>query len=103
MIFRWNGETHTIKKKYDSLADVAGRLIDVHYYDMKNKINRNENHTLWGFCPLRDKLIKYAAIDAFATYESWIFIYDVIMGLDRAKGEKEAKKKKNKDVIPYNN
>ena len=29
-------------------------------------------------------------------------IYDVIMGLDRAKREKEAKKKNNV-VIPYNN
>ena len=46
--------------------------------------------------------IKYAAIDAFATYESWRIIYDVIIGLDRAKREKEAKKK-NKAVIPYSN
>ena len=56
-----------------------------------------------GFCPLPDKLIKYAAIDAFATYESWSIIYDVIIGLDRAKKDKEAKKKKNKDVIQYSN
>ncbi|VAH76886.1 unnamed protein product [Triticum turgidum subsp. durum] len=46
------------EKKFDSLADVASRLIDIHYYDMKNTINRNEDHTLWGFCPLPDKLIK---------------------------------------------
>ena len=90
------------KKKFDSLADVAGRMIDIHYHDMKKKINRKEDHTLWGFCPLPEKLIKYAAIDAFATYESWRIIYDVIMGLDRAKREKEAKKK-NKFVIPYSN
>ncbi|XP_020176005.1 uncharacterized protein [Aegilops tauschii subsp. strangulata] len=89
------------KKKSDSLADVAGRLIVIHYYDMKNKINCKEDHTLWGFCPLLDKLIKYAAIDAFATYESWRIIYDVIMVLDRTKREKEAKK--NKAVIPYIN
>ena len=90
------------KKKFDSLADVAGRMIDIHYHDMKKKINRKEDHTLWGFCPLPEKLIKYAAIDAFATYESWRIIYDVIMGLDRAKREKEAKKK-NKAIIQYNN
>ncbi|KAM3312471.1 hypothetical protein ACQJBY_032405 [Aegilops geniculata] len=90
------------KKKFDSLADVAGRMIDIHYHDMKKKINRKEDHTLWGFCPLPDKLIKYASIDAFATYESWRIIYDVIMGLDRAKRDKEAKKK-NKAVIQYNN
>ena len=46
--------------------------------------------------------MKYAAIDAFATYESWRIIYDVIMGLDRAKREKEAKNK-SKVVTPYNN
>ncbi|VAH17434.1 unnamed protein product [Triticum turgidum subsp. durum] len=91
------------KKKYDSLADVAGRMIDIHYHDMKKKINRKEDHTLWGFCPLPEKLIKYAAIDAFATYESWRIIYDVIMGLDRAKRDKEEKKKKNKAVFQYSN
>ncbi|VAI07050.1 unnamed protein product [Triticum turgidum subsp. durum] len=91
------------KKKFDSLADVAGRMIDIHYHDMKKKINRKEDHTLWGFCPLPQKLIKYAAIDAFATYESWRIIYDVIMGLDRAKTDKEEKKKKNKAVIQYSN
>ena len=90
------------KKKFDSLADVAGRLIDIHYHDIKNKIHCKEDHTLWGACRLPDKLIKYATIDAFATYESWRIIYDVIMGLDRAKREKEAKKK-NKAVIPYSN
>ena len=91
------------KKKFDSLADVAGRMIDIHYHDMKKKINRKEDHTLWGFCPLPEKLIKYAAIDAFATYESWRIFYDVTMGLDRAKREKEAKKKKNMAVIQYIN
>ncbi|VAH52472.1 unnamed protein product [Triticum turgidum subsp. durum] len=91
------------KKKFDSLADVAGRMIDIHYNDMKKKINRKEDHTLWGFCPLPNKLIKYAAIDAFATYESCRIIYDVIMGLDRAKRDKEEKKKNNKTVIQYSN
>ena len=88
------------KKKFDSLADVAGRMIDIHYNDMKKKINRKEDHTLWGFCPLPNKLIKYAAIDAFATYESWRIIYDVIMGLDRTKRDKEAKKKKKQGCNP---
>ncbi|VAI58011.1 unnamed protein product [Triticum turgidum subsp. durum] len=91
------------KTKFDSLADVAGRMIDIHYHDMKKKINRKEDHTLWGFCPLPNKLIKYAAIDAFTTYESWRIIYDVIMGLDKAKRDKEEMKKKNKAVIQYNN
>ncbi|VAI89751.1 unnamed protein product [Triticum turgidum subsp. durum] len=34
------------KKKFDSLADVAGRMIDIHYREMKKKINRKEDHTL---------------------------------------------------------
>ncbi|VAI18176.1 unnamed protein product [Triticum turgidum subsp. durum] len=91
------------KKKFDSLADIAGRMIDIHYHDMKKKINRKEDHTLWGFYTLPEKLIKYEAIDAFATYESWRIIYDAIMGLDRAKRDKEPKHKKNKAVIQYNN
>ncbi|XP_020188974.1 uncharacterized protein [Aegilops tauschii subsp. strangulata] len=91
------------KKEFESLADVASRMIDIHYHDMKKKINRKEDHTLWGFCPLPDKLIKYAAINAFTTYESWRIIYDVTMFLDRAKREKEAKKKKNMAVIQYIN
>ncbi|VAH32013.1 hypothetical protein VPH35_021444 [Triticum aestivum] len=91
------------KKKFDSLADVAGRMIDIHYHDMKKKINRKEDHTLWGFCPLPEKLIKYAAIDAFATYESCRIIYNVIMGLDRGKGDKEEKQKKNNVVIKCSN
>ncbi|XBI71642.1 hypothetical protein VPH35_065807 [Triticum aestivum] len=77
------------KKKFGSLADVAGKLLDIHYHDMKNKINRTEDHTLLGFCPLPDKLIKYATVDAFATYESWRIVYDVIMGLDIAKEKKK--------------
>ncbi|XBJ18462.1 hypothetical protein VPH35_009622 [Triticum aestivum] len=91
------------KKKFDSLADVAGRMIDIHYHDMKKKINCKEYHILWEFFPLPEKLIKYATIDAFATYESWRIIYNVIMGLDRAKRDKEAKKKKNKAIIQYSN
>ena len=63
-------------------------MIDIHYHDMKKKINRKEDHTLWGYCPLPEKLIKYAATDAFATYVSWRIIYDVIMG-QRSKAEEE--------------
>ncbi|KAI4978234.1 hypothetical protein ZWY2020_014788 [Hordeum vulgare] len=38
------------KKEFDSLADVAGRVIDNHYTDMKNVINRKEGYTLWESC-----------------------------------------------------
>ena len=27
------------KKKFDSLADVAGRMIDIHYHDMKKNLS----------------------------------------------------------------
>ena len=84
------------KKMFESLAEVADRMIDIHYHDMKKKINRKEDHTLWGFCPLPEKLIKYAAIDAFATYESWRIIYDVIMGLDRAKKTKKQSRRRTR-------
>ncbi|VAH86137.1 unnamed protein product [Triticum turgidum subsp. durum] len=48
------------------------------YIDIQRKwrvrfegIKRVEDHKLWGISPLRNYLIKYAAIDAYATYESW--------------------------------
>ncbi|XBI66448.1 hypothetical protein VPH35_046022 [Triticum aestivum] len=40
----WRGPYN--KNKFDTLADVAGRMIDIHYHDMKKKINRKEDHTL---------------------------------------------------------
>ncbi|KAE8805590.1 hypothetical protein D1007_18256 [Hordeum vulgare] len=90
------------KKEFDSSDEVAGRVIDDNYKDMKNGINRKEDHILWGFYPLPEKLIKYAAIDAYASYESWKHIEDIAAGLHRVKEEKEPRKK-SKDVIPYNN
>ncbi|XBI80453.1 hypothetical protein VPH35_089618 [Triticum aestivum] len=53
------------KKYYDSLADVASGVIHPFYRGMKNKMKRDD-HKLWGTSPLRDNLITYAGIDAYA-------------------------------------
>ncbi|KAE8788025.1 hypothetical protein D1007_37968 [Hordeum vulgare] len=68
-------------KSYDSLADVASKVIHPFYKHMKQKLNRNEDHKLWGIAPLLDYLIQYVAIDAYATYNAWATIDIVINGL----------------------
>ncbi|KAI4975964.1 hypothetical protein ZWY2020_049571 [Hordeum vulgare] len=70
-------------KPYDSLADVAGILIHPFYKHMKQKINRKEDHKLWGIAPLPDYLIQYAVIDAYATYKAWTIINLVMKGFYR--------------------
>ncbi|XP_073358002.1 uncharacterized protein [Aegilops tauschii subsp. strangulata] len=77
------------RKKYDSLADVASILVHPFYSNMKKKINKEEDHKLWGISPSPEVLIKYVAIDAYATYESWKKIDNIKQGLDRAKEEEE--------------
>ena len=76
-------------KKYDSLADVASSVIHPFYNKMKKKINKEEDHKLWGISLLPEKLIEHAAIDAYATYESWKKINNIKQGLERAKQEAE--------------
>ena len=72
-------------KWYHSLADVAGSVIHPFYKQMKDKIDRVEDHKLWGISPLPNYLIEYAAIDAYATYESWKRIENIREGLESAK------------------
>ncbi|KAI5018309.1 hypothetical protein ZWY2020_043197 [Hordeum vulgare] len=72
-----------IDKPYDSLAEVASMVVHPFYKHMKQKINRNEDHKLWGIAPLPDHLIQYAAIDAYATYKAWKTNDIVIKGLYR--------------------
>ena len=57
--------------------------------NMKKKINKEEDHKLWGISSSPEVLIKYVAIDAYATYESWKKIDNIKQGLDRAKEEEE--------------
>ncbi|XBI75344.1 hypothetical protein VPH35_068723 [Triticum aestivum] len=58
-------------KKWQSLAEFAGSLIHPSYKEMKQKIDRKSDHLLWGDSPLPNKLIEYAAKDAYVTYEAW--------------------------------
>ena len=70
------------KKPYDSLADVAASVIHPFYQNMKKKINRTEDHKLWGISPLPDYLIEYAAKDAYATYKAWKIIDNIKSGVE---------------------
>ncbi|XP_073367871.1 uncharacterized protein [Aegilops tauschii subsp. strangulata] len=82
-------EINPNKKEYDSLADVAASVIHPFYKDMKKKIDRKEDHKLWGISPLPNYLIEYAAIDAYATYKSWKIIDNITTGSKISK-EQEA-------------
>ncbi|XBH55574.1 hypothetical protein VPH35_077638 [Triticum aestivum] len=75
----------TTRKEYDSLADVAASVIHPFYRGMKKKIDREEDHKLWGISPLPDKLIEYIGIDAYATYKSWKIIVNIITGCEISK------------------
>ncbi|XBI92629.1 hypothetical protein VPH35_029643 [Triticum aestivum] len=50
----------TTNKFYDSLVDVAASVIHPFYKGMKQNINKEEDHKLWGTSPLPDNLIEYA-------------------------------------------
>ena len=76
-------------KEYDSLTDVAASVIHPFYKGMKKKIDKEEDHKLWGISPLPDKLIEYAGIDAYAMYKSWKTIDNIVTGWDISK-EQEA-------------
>ncbi|XBH99540.1 hypothetical protein VPH35_128835 [Triticum aestivum] len=58
-------------KKWQSLVEFAASLIHPSYSKMKQKIDRNSDHLLWGDSPLPNKLIEYATNDAYDTYEAW--------------------------------
>ncbi|XP_073363077.1 uncharacterized protein [Aegilops tauschii subsp. strangulata] len=79
----------TTRKFYDSLADVVGSVIHPFYKGMKKKIDKEEDHKLWGISPLPDKLIEYAGIDAYAMCKSWKIIDNIVTGWDISK-EQEA-------------
>ncbi|XP_073360265.1 uncharacterized protein [Aegilops tauschii subsp. strangulata] len=79
----------TTNKYYDSLANVEASVIHPFYKGMNKNINTQEDHKLWGTSPLPDKLIKYAGIDAYATYKSWKTIDNIVTGWDISK-EQEA-------------
>ena len=69
-------------KKWQALAEFAASLIHPSYKEMKKKINKELDHKLWGDSPLPNNLIKYAAKDAYVTYEAWKKIEIVKEGLE---------------------
>ncbi|XP_073363240.1 uncharacterized protein [Aegilops tauschii subsp. strangulata] len=75
-------------KELDSLADIAGMLVDDYYNDMKKKIT-NEEHKRWDSLPLSMSHIKYAAKDMYTAYKIWNRITLTQDGLRHAKLEKE--------------
>ncbi|KAI5013085.1 hypothetical protein ZWY2020_028039 [Hordeum vulgare] len=79
------------RKRFHSLADVADSVIHLFYKRMKQNIHRGEDHKLWGIIPLPDYLIKYAVIDACATYESWKKIENIRIGLECSKAKESEK------------
>ena len=70
-------------KKWQSLAEFAASLIHPSYKEMKGNINKKLDHKRWGDSPLPDNLIKYAAKDAYVTYEAWKKIKTVKEGLEQ--------------------
>ncbi|KAI4999018.1 hypothetical protein ZWY2020_057478 [Hordeum vulgare] len=72
-------------KRFHSMVDVACSMIHPFYKHMKYKIDGEEDHKLLGISSLPDYLIKYVAIDAYATYESWKRIENITIGLECSK------------------
>ncbi|XBH55928.1 hypothetical protein VPH35_077892 [Triticum aestivum] len=56
---------------------------------MKKKVDREEDHKLWGISPLPDKLSEYAGIDAYATYKSWKIIDNITTGWEISKEQED--------------
>ncbi|XBI75116.1 hypothetical protein VPH35_068525 [Triticum aestivum] len=69
-------------KKWQALAKFAASLIHPSYKEMKQKINKELDHKLWGDSPLPNNLIEYVAKDAYVTYEAWKKIEIVKEGLE---------------------
>ena len=86
-------------KEYDSLTDVAS-VIHPFYEGMKNKINTQEDYTLWGTNKLPDNLIEYAGVDAYAAYKSWNMIDYITDSWEFAK-EREANNYYDRPFCPF--
>ncbi|KAE8815859.1 hypothetical protein D1007_06692 [Hordeum vulgare] len=76
-------------KEYDSPEDVVRMAVHPFYEKMKNKMNRKEDHKLWGIAPLLDNRIEYVVVDAYVTYESWKKINMIKKGLSMLQYEKQ--------------
>ena len=78
-------ESSNHKQILQLLIDVAASVIHPFYRGAKKKIDREEDHKLWGISPQPDKLIEYAGIDAYAAYKSWKIIDNIVTGWEISK------------------
>ena len=85
---RWKPPDSNNEK--DSLADYATNLIDKSYKTMKEGFTK-EDHNEWELVPLSMKHIRYASIDAYATYEVYRFIVYFERGQQRLAAFLESK------------
>ena len=66
------------KNKLNSLVDLASTIIDPYYMKMKNESNKDRNtwHSVWHE-RLHEQHVKYAAMDAYTSYEMYRQIVDM--------------------------
>ena len=81
----WGSEK---KKKKDSLVYLAAAIIDPYYKDMKAECHKDKSawHKAWLY-ELDEEHIKYAAMDAYTSYEMYRNIIDMRKCLLPADGE----------------
>ena len=81
-------------KILDSLADVAGGLVDPSFFTLKEKFNKH-HHDHWAE-PLCEEKIVYTCKDAYACYAIWNHVDFILQGLDAAHKRRMEKSLKNK-------
>lgn len=81
-------------KLLDSLADVAGRLVDPSFLKLKDNFNK-DHHARWAE-PLCEEQIVYACKDAYACYAIWNRVDFILQGLYAAQNRRMEKSLKNK-------
>ena len=66
------------KNKLNSLVDLALAIIDPYYTKMKEESNKDKNawHSVW-HKRLDEQHVKYAAMDAYTSYEMYRQIVDM--------------------------
>ena len=66
------------KNKLNSLVDLASAIIDPYYAKMKEESNKDKNawHSVW-HKRLDEQHVKYAAMDAYTSYEMYMRIVDM--------------------------
>ena len=77
--------------KLNSLVDLASAIIDPYYAKMKEERNKDKNawHSVWHE-RLDEQHVKYAAMDAYTSYEMYMRIVDMRKSLLRAPDEESS-------------